>query len=103
LRTTRGPLCGEKQKNLLQISDADGRGYDTLNEGEERMSILRLTLLAYVVSVVVLLVVFYVRERAKAGPISGRTILVMAEVAAMIGLLPATAYVLFSQLIKSGK
>jgi hypothetical protein len=67
------------------------------------MSILRTTLLAYFASVIILLAAFYVRERAKVGPISGRTIRVMTEIAAMLALLPATAYVIFTQLMKSGR
>lgn len=67
------------------------------------MSILRTTVVAYLVSVLALLIAFYVRERAKFGPIPRRSVLVMAEIAAMVGLLPATAYVLFTLLIKSGK
>jgi hypothetical protein len=67
------------------------------------MSILRTSVVAYLVSVLILLIAFYARERAKFGPISGRTIRVMTEIAAMVALLPAAAYVLFSQLIKNAR
>jgi hypothetical protein len=51
---------------------------------------------------VIVLLVFYVYERAKVGSIPPRTILVMGEIAAVFALVPATAYVLFSELAKRG-
>jgi hypothetical protein len=70
---------------------------------ERKVSIVRTTLLAYFVSIVILLTMFYVREPANAGPISGRTILIMTEIAAVFALLPASVYVLFAELIKSAR
>ena len=67
------------------------------------MSIVRTTLLAHFLSIVILLTMFYIREPAKAGPISGRTSLIMRDIAAVFPLLPASVYVLFAQLMKSGK
>ena len=67
------------------------------------MAILRTMLVAYSVSLTILLVVFYVRERSKVGPIHQRTLLIMTEIAALFALLPATTYVLFTQLVKRGR
>ena len=57
----------------------------------------------YCISLVILLLVFYFRERAKAGPIAPRVILIMAEMAALYALVPATAYVLLTGLMRKGR
>jgi hypothetical protein len=57
----------------------------------------------YCASVVLLLVIFYLYERAKVGPIAPRVILVMTEMAAFFALLPATAYVLFTEMLRRGR
>ena len=51
-------------------------------------------------SFVILLVVFYFYERAKAGPVKPRVVLIMAELAALFALFPATAYLLLIELLK---
>jgi len=53
--------------------------------------------------VVLLLVTFYFYERAKVGPITPRVILVMTEMAAFFALVPATAYVLFREMLRRGR
>ena len=67
------------------------------------MAILRTMLVAYSVSLAILLVILYFRERSKVGPIQQRTLLIMTEIAALFALLPATTYVLFTQLVKRGR
>jgi uncharacterized membrane protein len=57
-------------------------------------------LVAYSVSFVILLVVFYSHERTKAGPLARRVLLIMTQMAALLALLPATAYVLLTELLK---
>ena len=57
----------------------------------------------YCASVVLLLVTFYFYERAKVGPITPRVILVMTEMAAFFALVPATAYVLFREMLRRGR
>lgn len=57
----------------------------------------------YCASLVILLSVFYFRERAKAGPLAPRVILIMTEMAALFALVPATAYALLTGLLKKGR
>ena len=57
----------------------------------------------YGVSLLILLAAFYLRERAKAGPIAPRVILVMTQMAALFALVPATAYVIVTGLIRKGR
>ena len=67
------------------------------------MNILIKALLAYGISLVTLLSLLYLRERSKAGPIAPRVILVMTQMAALFALVPATAYVLVSELLRRGR
>jgi hypothetical protein len=57
----------------------------------------------YVTSWVILLVAFYVNERARVGPIAPRKVRVMSEMAAVFALVPATVYVLFAELAKRSR
>ena len=57
-------------------------------------------LIVYGASFVILLLVFYFHERTKAGPIAPRVVLIMAELAALFALFPATAYLLLTGLLK---
>lgn len=57
----------------------------------------------YFASAAILLAALYSYERAKARAIPGRAILVMAEMAALFSLVPATVYVLFSGLLRTGR
>jgi hypothetical protein len=57
-------------------------------------------LIAYGTTFAILLVVFYFYERAKAGPVKPRVVLIMAELAALFALFPATAYLLLTELLK---
>ncbi len=65
------------------------------------MRLLFTGLAAYSVSFVILLVVFYFYERRKAGPLAHRVLLIMAQMAALFALAPATAYVLLKGLLRS--
>ena len=71
--------------------------------GEGRVYILIKAVIAYGLSLATLLSVFYFRERAKAGPLAPRVILVMTQMAALFALVPATAYVLVSELLRRGR
>ena len=71
--------------------------------GEGRVYILIKALMAYGLSLATLLSVFYFRERAKAGPPPPRVILIMSQFAAVFALVPATAYVLVSELLRRGR
>ena len=64
------------------------------------MSARVIGLIAYGTSFVILLAVFYFYERAKTGPINPRVVLIMTELAALFALLPATAYLLLTELLK---
>ena len=64
------------------------------------MSARVIGLIAYGTTFAILLVVFYFYERAKAGPLKRRVLLIMAELAALFALFPATAYVLLIELLK---
>jgi len=57
-------------------------------------------LVAYSVSLLILLIFFYFHERAKAGPLGRRVVLVMTQMAALFALAPATIYVLLTELLK---
>ena len=57
----------------------------------------------YVASVVILLAIFYVHERTRVGPVHRRAILVMSEMAALFALVPATAYVLVTGLLRGDR
>jgi hypothetical protein len=57
----------------------------------------------YCASLVLLLVVFYLYERTRVGRLAPRVILIMAEIAALFALIPATAYVLFAGLLRTGR
>lgn len=57
----------------------------------------------YCASLVILLVVFYFYERTKVRVIAPRVILIMAEIAALFALIPATAYVLLAGLLRTGR
>lgn len=57
----------------------------------------------YCVSFVILLLVFYFHERAKAGPLVPHVLLIMTEMAALFALVPATVYVLLTGLIRKGR
>ena len=67
------------------------------------MYILIKSLVAYGISLATLLSVFYFRERVKAGPLAPRVILVMSQMAALFALVPATAYVLVSELLRRAR
>ena len=57
----------------------------------------------YGASLLILLSGFYVRERVKAGPIAPRVILIMTQIAALLAMVPATAYVIVTGLIRKGR
>ena len=57
----------------------------------------------YCASLVLLLVVFYFYERTKVRPIAPRVILIMAEIAALFALVPPTAYVLLTGILRTGR
>ena len=64
------------------------------------MQMLVTGLVAYFISLVILLVVFYCYERTKAGPLAPRVILIMTQMAAVFALAPATLYVLVRELLR---
>jgi hypothetical protein len=55
---------------------------------------------AYFVSLLILLLILYSHERAKAGPLGRRVVLVMTQMASLFALAPATIYVLLTELLK---
>ncbi len=67
------------------------------------MNILIKALLAYGASLATLLSLLYFRERAKAGPLAHRVVLVMTQMAALFALVPATVYVLVSELLRRAR
>ena len=64
------------------------------------MRLLVTALVAYSVSFVILLVVFYSHERTKAGPLAHRVLRIMTQMAALFALAPATVYVLLAGLLR---
>jgi len=67
------------------------------------LTILVKAQVAYGASLAIVLLVFYFRERANAGPLPPRAILIMIQIAAFLALVPAAAYVLFSELLRRGR
>lgn len=64
------------------------------------MEILLTGLMAYFVSLVILLLVFYFHERAKVGPVTRHVLRIMTQMSALFALVPATAYVLITELLR---
>ena len=67
------------------------------------MEILLIGLMAYFVSLVILLLVFYFHERAKAGPVTRHVLRIMTQMAALFALFPATGYVLLTELLRRNR
>ena len=67
------------------------------------MDLLIRTLLAYGTFWTLLFSALYFRERAKVGRLPHRVILVMSEMAALFALVPATMYVIISELLRRGR
>ena len=67
------------------------------------MEILLTGLMAYFVSLVILLLVFYFHERAKAGPVTRHVLRIMTQMAALFALVPATGYVLLTELLRRNR
>jgi hypothetical protein len=67
------------------------------------VNLLIKALLAYGTSWTILLLALYFRERAKVGRLSRRVILVMTEMTALFALVPATAYVIVSEVLRRGR
>ena len=74
------------------------RKIQTVPEGKVR--VLFTGLVVYSVSLFILLIIFYFHERAKAGPLGRRVVLVMTQMAALFALAPATVYVLLTELLR---
>jgi len=64
------------------------------------VGILFTGLMAYVISLGILLLVFYFHERAKAGSVTPHVLRVMTKMSALFALVPATAYVLITELLR---
>jgi hypothetical protein len=64
------------------------------------MRVLFTGVVVYSVSLLILLLILYSYERAKAGPLGRRVVLVMTQMAALFALAPATIYVLLTELLK---
>jgi hypothetical protein len=57
-------------------------------------------LVAYFVSLLIVLLILFSHERAKAGPLARCVVLVITQMAALFALAPATIYVLLTELLR---